>query len=319
MKNCWISPTGVWNQVMVLRGDSLLVADPGDRERDRLQALAEKGELRAEEVDLKGVVVPLSGIQKVQSNLKTESLEITWKERRGKQDTEYVSFADAAQRDQALEALEAALGPNFGRTLSHYGRPRAAVAPLVAAAVLVGLTLAMRAAAIDIASGASTEVSGRRAFLKRIIAQVLEFLGPWGVTILGGLCVAGTLWWLVKRVADPPVVARLKPGRGDGRPLPRLGARPAPAPGPSPPTARTVPGPRGTVAAPASDTAGWYYETAAIRQGPVGLAELRALVERGELAPHNLVWAPGLREWARVDAVDVLTAPPPPSLAETVA
>ena len=63
----------------------------------------------------------------------------------------------------------------------------------------------------------------------------------------------------------------------------------------------------------------WYYAKANKQHGPVSAAELKKLVDRGELKPGDLVWREGLEDWiaARKDPVlnklfgQEAPAPPP--------
>jgi uncharacterized RDD family membrane protein YckC len=60
---------------------------------------------------------------------------------------------------------------------------------------------------------------------------------------------------------------------------------------------------------------GWYYDQGGQQAGPVGQAELVALIRSGRVAPATRVWRPGLAGWAAWETVAELAAsavPPPP-------
>ncbi len=62
----------------------------------------------------------------------------------------------------------------------------------------------------------------------------------------------------------------------------------------------------------------WYYAKNNQQHGPVTGQELRAMVERGELGPNDLVWKDGMAEWTPASRIHGLfgeepaAAPPPP-------
>jgi uncharacterized RDD family membrane protein YckC len=63
-----------------------------------------------------------------------------------------------------------------------------------------------------------------------------------------------------------------------------------------------------------SPATGWYYALNGERVGPRSLDEVRSLVSTGVLHEDALVWTTGMRDWARVADVSVLSpvwAPPP--------
>lgn len=63
----------------------------------------------------------------------------------------------------------------------------------------------------------------------------------------------------------------------------------------------------------------WYYAKDNQQAGPIGEAELIALVQSGQLRPETLVWTDGMPQWAALQTIPGLTAasafPPPPVVA----
>lgn len=86
---------------------------------------------------------------------------------------------------------------------------RAAVAPVVALMVVVGAGFLFHDVAAGLVTGESAEVHGRHVLLKAIFVWVLKLLGPTGVAIMTTLCSLGTLWWFVRRIQNPPIIATL--------------------------------------------------------------------------------------------------------------
>ena len=59
------------------------------------------------------------------------------------------------------------------------------------------------------------------------------------------------------------------------------------------------------------DVEGWFFETGHERIGPIALAELQWLVRAGILGRDTRVWAAGMNEPARAEALPILFAQPP--------
>jgi hypothetical protein len=61
----------------------------------------------------------------------------------------------------------------------------------------------------------------------------------------------------------------------------------------------------------------WYYSKNGVQLGPVGVAELRAKLATGEVAPSELVWRDGMSDWVPASLVPELMgqAPPAPVIA----
>jgi hypothetical protein len=55
----------------------------------------------------------------------------------------------------------------------------------------------------------------------------------------------------------------------------------------------------------------WFYGKAGQQFGPVPESTLRAMLQRGELTPQDLVWRNGLAQWAPIEQVLPLAAPAP--------
>jgi hypothetical protein len=64
---------------------------------------------------------------------------------------------------------------------------------------------------------------------------------------------------------------------------------------------------RPTSARPAP--ARWYHLQGDDQHGPVGLADVRALVAEGRIKPDTYVWADGMPDWLPARQVPALTPP----------
>jgi hypothetical protein len=55
----------------------------------------------------------------------------------------------------------------------------------------------------------------------------------------------------------------------------------------------------------------WFHLQSGAQRGPVDLAEIRALVLSGEVAPDTYVWADGMPDWMAARRVPALVPPSP--------
>lgn len=54
----------------------------------------------------------------------------------------------------------------------------------------------------------------------------------------------------------------------------------------------------------------WFYSAGDVRKGPITEAELKKLIESGEVKTTDLVWKDGMEQWAEVRTVEVLSPRP---------
>ena len=107
-------------------------------------------------------------------------------------------------RDAVYAALRDRLGKKMREHVDEFTRPRAAFGSLAALSVLGIGTLLLAQAAAAIQAAEHLEITGRRAGLKKMIAGVLDTLGPTGVSIIGGVLCLLALLVLVQRLRQPP-------------------------------------------------------------------------------------------------------------------
>jgi hypothetical protein len=58
----------------------------------------------------------------------------------------------------------------------------------------------------------------------------------------------------------------------------------------------------------------WYYYNRGRREGPIEDDAMRRMAARGALKPTDLVWRPGMKDWAYASTVPGLLQPPPTTL-----
>ena len=124
-----------------------------------------------------------------------------------------MSFPDATVRDEFAAALTEKLRGFDSRTVE-FSPLRAALAPLGWGSGAAFFTFLFYHAALAMQAGEEATIQGRHRGIKRMLAWAIDVVGPTGVLVVGGLLVAATGYWLVKRVGDPPIMTTLTPAKG---------------------------------------------------------------------------------------------------------
>jgi len=158
----------------------------------------------------KATHITLRSLKKVQ--LSTADDDIDFSIEGGKDDkTESLSIEDAGIRQQVFEAIEVALQGRFKRYEDSYSKARAGFASLATFTALLFGTKIAYGAAVAIRAAEEIEITGRKKGMKQMAVWALDLLGPWGVSILGGLLCALALYTLVLRIQAPPMLQILQP------------------------------------------------------------------------------------------------------------
>ncbi|KAF1686862.1 hypothetical protein B1992_05570 [Pseudoxanthomonas broegbernensis] len=130
--------------------------------------------------------------------------DIEFHHRDGKDD-EVVSvyIGTPGLRERVYEHLRERLAGQFGAYQAHFSRWRAAFGSLLALTVFGLGTLLLRAAAIAVRAAGDMEYEGRRQGSKKLLAGLLDLLGPTGVSVIGGFLVVLAAVVLYSRLRDP--------------------------------------------------------------------------------------------------------------------
>lgn len=130
--------------------------------------------------------------------------DIEFHHRDGKDD-EVVSvfFGEPGLRDRVYDHLRGQLADQFGAYQAHFSRWRAAFGALLALTVFTFGTLLARGAAIAVRAAEEIEYEGRRQGSKKLLASVLDLLGPTGVSVIGGFLVVLAAVVLYSRLREP--------------------------------------------------------------------------------------------------------------------
>lgn len=161
---------------------------------------------------LKGNVrIEYASIVEVVGNMQSEMVYIRYKEKK-KKAFQTISCQDKETAERLLSALKEKL-PDFSETQKQLGRFESSIKPAIFVIVNAFLTHLFVGMATDVvAKNAEIDVGQRKIFFKKIFISVLEFLGPTGVAIIGGVITLSLIAWLVSRIKHPPLIRTLSKG-----------------------------------------------------------------------------------------------------------
>ena len=205
----WIDPERIFDSVVVLADDAVLVSNPPEADARAIAAelASGSGDLALRKSD--PTTIPVAGITRVRFEQDDDAVDLDY--RAGKSgESKNIAFSTREERDAFVAQLVERLPACESQTVA-WSPWRALVGPTAFGSVVGVLTWLFHAAAAGIAAGAEAEVSGRRSGLKRIVLWVIETIGPVGVLAVGGLLLAVTGFYAWKRFQSPPVVTTLRP------------------------------------------------------------------------------------------------------------
>jgi len=210
---CWLH-SGLYDNAVALDDNALYVASLGDDEVEKAKEALEDGKPVRKVLREKGKVIPLDDIQKVETDLNTAFIDVTWKSPGAIEATETNIHCESKEaRDEIIDALKERLGEDWDEQTVEFSRLRAAALPLYTGAILLFLCfcLYMIATGQDRGGGGG----GGLLDLKQVIFLVLLYVfGATGTLIIAVIITALVFVWLYFRVRTPPVMLTLSPYKG---------------------------------------------------------------------------------------------------------
>lgn len=196
----WVNPRGVFNSLVVLTGDRILVGKPKGSDEAAITASLESG---------KGLkAIDLSDVAQVRANQRNDEVKvIVGVGKKGKSVS--LEMADGSARQELLEALHERLGAAWDRRHIEMSPMRASVAPAVGLLIIAVLTFVASKGAAQLAEGETVEVRGWHSGIKHLFVWAMETLGPTGILILGGVIAMLTALVLANRLRKPPIYDEL--------------------------------------------------------------------------------------------------------------
>jgi hypothetical protein len=186
----FLNPAGLFDRLVVLTPEAILVANPDPLAMARLSADPDPAAWAAA-LGERRTTIRYDAIAQIRTNTHRDTLTVRFKQH-NRSRLMTISLKDSAARDAAWEALRRRVGRQFVFSDVQLGRVRAAVAPLLTAALGIGAAVVLHLAAAE--------------------AFVADILGPNGVVGLGVLAAAMAGVWGVARLRVPPRMLTLVRG-----------------------------------------------------------------------------------------------------------
>lgn len=204
----WKNPESLFSKITAITEDYVLFAPATRDDLDATVAAFQSSGTFPEGAK----AIPHASIFKVVLNERDTDITVSYRDKKERRSSTY-DFADSEEREAFISALKTRVGEHFKETRKVLNPFTASIKPLFAAGVIAFMTWLLRLAAIEIANGGTTDISGRRSGIKRLIFWIIDVIGPTGVLIVGGLALALCILVLVQRVKNPPIFRILKRAR----------------------------------------------------------------------------------------------------------
>jgi len=202
MNAVWCADDTYFKELYYLNESNLVIDRPDEEQTPQIKDALLGGTPAAQVLSSKSVDIPLLSIVSIQADQVDDEIEVHY--RAGDEvKEETLHLASPEKRDEVYQQLKAAFGDKFSETEHNYSVPRAAFGSLAALTTFGLLTWGGAKFAAGLRAAEDYEISGSRQGLKALIAGILEFIGPIGVYVVGGLICAMCALTLFTRVTKP--------------------------------------------------------------------------------------------------------------------
>ena len=209
MSAVWCADDTFLGDLIYLNESNLVIDSPDDDKAEQIKSALLGGTPAAQVLSSDSTDIPLLSITSIRTDRNDEDIEIEY--RSGKETKEKtLRLSSPEKRDEVYAALKSVFGEKFTETEDAYSVPRAALGSLTALTVFGLLTWGGAYFAKLLRAAEDYEIEGSRQGAKQLIAWILEFLGPTGVYIIGGLICALCAFTLYSRVTQPQVMLILQ-------------------------------------------------------------------------------------------------------------
>ena len=212
MASVWCADDTFGPQFIFLGEQNLIVDMPKSGNREQMRDALLAGSSPAAVVSSLSVDIPLTSIVHIATDKHDEDIEIRYKVGDEIKD-QTLRLANPEIRDEVWKELKAIFGDRFQQFEHAKNIPEAAFGGLAALTFFGAMSwlLASVASSFRAADG-DYDIEGRHQGAKALFAWFMEFLGPIGVWIIGGLLCALSFMAVVNAVRQPPVMKILQEG-----------------------------------------------------------------------------------------------------------
>jgi len=210
MANVWCADDTFAAQFIFLDDRNLIVDLPKRKNQEQMRNALMSGSSPAAVVTSLSTDIPLTSITRIATDKHDEDIEIRYKVG-NETKNETLRMANPDKRDEVWAQLNAIFGDKFNQFEDAKSIPEATFGALAALTFFgcISWLLAAAASAFRAADG-DYDIEGRHQGAKALFAWLMEFLGPIGVWIIGGIFCALSFMAVVNAVLQPPVMKILQ-------------------------------------------------------------------------------------------------------------
>lgn len=202
----WLDPQDATTRLVALTDNAICFADLKNDDAEQAARRIENGDSLAEVLGPNVTQIPLRSLNGITLDRAGGiSIQLLFEGEKSPQ-RHNLSIHQTITRDAIYAALRDATSSRFDEFVDQYSRPRAAFASLATLTTVGIFTGLFASAAADLAAADEVDITGSRRGLKYVILWVMETLGPWGISILGGLVGLAVLSVLASRVRQPQLM-----------------------------------------------------------------------------------------------------------------
>ncbi|MEL7536885.1 MAG: hypothetical protein AAFZ58_00655 [Pseudomonadota bacterium] len=207
MSNVWCADDTRLGELVFLGQENLVIDSPDKDDAQRIREELLAGATPATLLSSKATTIALHAVSKISTDRNDTDIDVEYQDGKDSEETT-LHFKTAEARDQALAAFKTLYSGRFELFEEAYSRPQAVFMPLVATTICGFLTFIFAMAAGQLGGGGEADVDGSAT--KRIVAGILEVIGPLGVWIVGGLITLLCALAVFGAAKEPPVMLTLQ-------------------------------------------------------------------------------------------------------------
>lgn len=210
MANVWCADDTCFDDLIFLGNENLIIDSPEEDKVPQIRDALLGGQSPAGVLGSDALNIPLTSVVKISTDRHDDDIEIEYKSGDDTKD-KTLRLATPEKRDEVLAALKTVFGARFEEFEEAWSTPRAVFGPLMALTIFGGLTWLLAQAAALIRDAEAGELAdAANSGSKALFAVILDFFGPTGVYVIGGLICVLCVMALAGRIKEPPIMVTLQ-------------------------------------------------------------------------------------------------------------
>ncbi|AIQ12793.1 hypothetical protein [Paenibacillus durus] len=150
--------------------------------------------------------IAISAITRIAANKKTGWIRLYTKIN-GKKDSEFIVIEDAQVKQQFIDKLYTYMQGSHTYRIEEYSAFKAGIKPSLTLVITILVGMVLTWLAMDAKNGPERTMYVKASV--KLVYELLLIIGPLGVIIIAGIVALITLYVLVRRVSNPPVMVMI--------------------------------------------------------------------------------------------------------------